>query len=109
MQSMKRRRRKITIKGSCKLSTEPSPPLIYYVNGGIGPECEQFHKHLAERIAEKSGEKYTSVITWIRCKLSFLLLRAALMCVRASRPHTTKNETTTTTDYALACRDAHIN
>ena len=84
-------------------------PLIYSVNGGIGPECEQFHKHLAERIAEKSGEKYTSVITWIRCKLSFLLLRAALMCVRASRPHTTKNETTTTTDYALACRDAHIN
>ena len=84
-------------------------PLIYSVNGGIGPECEQFHKHLAEKIAEKSGEQYTSILTWIRCKLSFLLLRAALMCVRASRPHTTKNETTTTTDFALACRDARIN
>ena len=44
-------------------------PLIYSVNGGIGPECEQFHKHLAEKIAEKSGEQYTSILTWIRCKL----------------------------------------
>ena len=38
-------------------------PLIYSVNGGIGPECEQFHKHLTEKIAEKSGEQYTNIGT----------------------------------------------
>ena len=34
-------------------------PLVFSVNGGMAPECEKFHKHLAEKIAEKSGEKYT--------------------------------------------------
>ena len=83
-------------------------PLVFSVNGGIAPECEKFHKHVAERISEKTGEKYNHVISWIRCKLSFLILRAALMCVRGSRPHNPKNATKTTTDYALACDDAQI-
>ena len=83
-------------------------PLVFSVNGGIAPECEKFHKHVAERIAEKTGEKYNHVISWIRCKLSFLILRAALMCVRGSRPHQPKNATKTTTDFALACDDAMI-
>ena len=83
-------------------------PLVFSVNGGIAPECEKFHKHVAERISEKTGEKYNHVISWIRCKLSFLILRAALMCVRGSRPHNPKNATNTTTDYALACDDAQI-
>ena len=83
-------------------------PLVFSVNGGMAPECEKFHKHLAENIAEKSGEKYSKVISWIRCKLSFLILRAALMCVRGSRPHKTNNESSATTDYALACNDAQL-
>ena len=40
-------------------------PLVYSVNGGIAPECEKFHQHLAERIANKSGEKYSHVSAWI--------------------------------------------
>ena len=83
-------------------------PLVFAVNGGMAPECEQYHKHLAEKISEKSGEGYSKVISWIRCKLSFLILRAALMCIRGSRPHTPKNATSATTDYALACRDAQL-
>ena len=82
-------------------------PLVFSVNGGIAPECEKFHKHVAERISEKNGEKYNHVISWIRCKLSFLILRAALMCVSGRRPHNPKNATKTTTDYALACVTMH--
>ena len=83
-------------------------PLVYSVNGGIAPECEKFHKQIAEKISQKTGEKYHHIISWIRCKLSFLILRAALMCVRGSRPHNPKNASTTTTDFALACDDALI-
>ena len=81
-------------------------PLVFSVNGGIAPECEKYHHHLAERIANKSGEKYSHVIAWIRCRLSFVILRAALMCVRGSRPHSSRNESNIITDYNLACSDA---
>ena len=29
-------------------------PLVFSVNGGVGPEAEVFHKHIADRIAEKA-------------------------------------------------------
>ena len=83
-------------------------PLIYSLNGGVGPECKRLHKHLAEKIADKSGEKYDKVISWIRCKLSFIVLRAALICVRGSRPHNIRNATDATSDYSLACDDARL-
>ena len=83
-------------------------PLVFSVNGGAGPECEKFHKHVAEKIAEKTGDRYEHIISWIRCKLSFIILRACLMCVRGSRPHNTRNETDVTADFMLACDDARL-
>ena len=44
-----------------------------------------FHKHMAEKIAKKSNESYEKVITVIRCKLSFIILRSSLLCIRGSR------------------------
>ena len=85
-------------------------PLIFSLNGVMAPECERFHKYLAQKIAEKSKQKYNSVITLIRCKLSFMILRACLMCVRGSRSHTTSNsqDSTLPTDYGHAVSDARI-
>ena len=53
--------------------------------GGWGQECSQFHQSLADKISHKTGEPYSKAINMIRCKLSFLLLRAAILCVRGSR------------------------
>ena len=63
-------------------------PLIFSLNGVMSPECERFHKYLAQKIACKSGQKYSKVMNLIRTKLSFLILRACLICVQGSRPHT---------------------
>ena len=60
-------------------------PLIFALNGGVGKECSMFHKHIAEHIATKSGDLYESVLTWMRCKLQFLVLPGALICIRGSR------------------------
>ena len=49
-----------------------------------------FHKHAAERLEIKTGERYEKIISPIRCKLSFLILKLALMCVRGSRSHNLK-------------------
>ena len=65
-------------------------PLVFSVSGGMGKECSMFHKHAAERLEIKTGERYEKIISPIRCKLSFLILKLALMCVRGSRSHNLK-------------------
>ena len=42
-------------------------------------------KRLAALVATKRDEPYSTTMGWIRCKLSFGLLRAAIMCVRGAR------------------------
>ena len=65
-------------------------PLVFSVSGGMDMECSMFHKHVAERLAITSGERYEKITSTIRCKLSFLILKSALMCVRGSRNHNLK-------------------
>jgi hypothetical protein len=60
-------------------------PLVFTVKGVMAPEATRFYKTLAGKIAEKTGERYVDVTRLIRVKLSFLLLRAALLCLRGSR------------------------
>ena len=40
---------------------------------------------MAEETAKKFYESYEKIITVIRCKLSFIILRSALLCIRGSR------------------------
>ena len=60
-------------------------PLVFSVSGVLGKECSMFHKHMAEKIAKKFNQSYEKVITVIRCKLSFIILKSALFCLRGSR------------------------
>ena len=60
-------------------------PIILTVKGVMGHESQVFHKTLAEKISKKSGERYDEVTRMIRVKLSFLVLKSALLCVRGSR------------------------
>ena len=48
-------------------------------------EAEAFYRRLAPLSAEKRKECYSVVMGWLRCKLSFALLRSAIMCVRGTR------------------------
>ena len=36
-------------------------PLVYTTSGGMGPQCQKTHKRIAELVAEKRNEKYTSM------------------------------------------------
>ena len=40
-------------------------PLVYSVTSGVGPECSMFHKHITERMVEKSGERYEDITTHV--------------------------------------------
>ena len=43
------------------------------------------YKRLAALIAEKRDEPYGTTMGWIRCRISFSLLRASIMCFRGAR------------------------
>ena len=60
-------------------------PLIFTTTGGMGEECKKYHSRLAELIAIKKGEKYSKTMAWIRAKISFSIIRSALLCLRGSR------------------------
>ena len=60
-------------------------PLIFGTNGGIGKECSIFLSSLANKLAEKKNEDYTASMTWLRTRLSFEIMRSAVVCIRGSR------------------------
>ena len=92
-------------------------PLVFSVNGGIGPEYSVFHKnladkiahkHLADKIAAKNRDRYDRVLTWIRCKLSFLVLKASLLCLRGSRIMKNNKLSEAVDDFGLACHETRL-
>ena len=60
-------------------------PLVFSCTGGMGRAAATTYKRLASLIAAKRDEPYSMTMGWIRCRLSFSLLRAAIMCVRGVR------------------------
>ena len=60
-------------------------PLVFSISGGMGPIATTVYKRMASLIAEKQNHPYSSTLFWLRCKLSFSLLRSAVMCIRGSR------------------------
>ena len=60
-------------------------PLIFASTGGAGPSTTVVLKRLGTILAEKRNSSYSETIGWLRCRLAFALLRAAILCVRGSR------------------------
>ena len=82
-------------------------PLVFSISGSVGSECSKFHKQIANAIALKSEERYERIYSIIRCRISFLILRSALMCIRGSRSHRSKVDVGTD-DFELACDTARV-
>ena len=63
-------------------------PLVFSATGGMGPTAKVVYKKLASMIATKHNQSYSQTINWLRCRLSFSLLRSSIMCIRGSRSST---------------------
>ena len=68
----------------CECGHGTFTPLVFSMTGGEGPKVSMFHEHLAQKISAKNEEKYDRVLSLIRCKLSSLILRSVLVCVRGN-------------------------
>ena len=62
-----------------------STPLVFTCTGGMAPKCHLVIKRLAEKMSMKQNLSFSVVSGWLRCRLSFALLRTTLLCVRATR------------------------
>ena len=84
-------------------------PLVFAVNGcAAGPEISVFMRHLAVKIATKTNVQYSRVVSWIRCKLRFLILRGAFTCLRGSRSLRVAGESSVADDIALGAEEARL-
>ncbi|NRB82027.1 MAG: hypothetical protein HRU38_25815 [Saccharospirillaceae bacterium] len=86
-------------------------PLVYSMMGGMGKECSLFHKTLAQKMSLKTGERYDNIAAWVRCKLSFLLLKCSIMCIRGTRILNNKNKMTDCfipDNFRFACVDTGL-
>ena len=60
-------------------------PLVMSLSGGCANAASVCYKRLASMLAEKWDQPYSSTLAWMRCKLSFALLRSAIQCIRGAR------------------------
>ena len=60
-------------------------PLVFTCCGGMAPQSHLVLKRLAESMSKKMNLQHSVVSGWLRCRLSFALLRTTLLCVRATR------------------------
>jgi hypothetical protein len=60
-------------------------PLVFSLSGGFGKEATQFYKHLASLLSTKWEQPYSTTLGWLRCCLSFSLLRSSILCIRGHR------------------------
>ena len=60
-------------------------PLVFSASGGMGRAATTCYKRLAAMISEKKNITYNKTISWIRCRLSFSLLRSTIMAIRGTR------------------------
>ena len=81
-------------------------PLVYTVFGTVGKECDKFYKHLCQKIADKCNERYDDIINWVRCKISFLCLKACIMCLRGTR--VSKNDVYISEDFTMDNINANL-
>ena len=85
-------------------------PLVFSTSGGMGPIATVVYRRIASLIAEKQQQPYSWTLFWLRCKLSFSLLRSAIMCLRGARSsfHHPAGPSKTREPIDLTCSEGRI-
>ena len=60
-------------------------PLVFSVTGAMGNEAEKFYRHLAHRLSKKTHQTYPHTMRYIRQRISFTLLRTAVISLRGHK------------------------
>ena len=82
-------------------------PLVFTSGGGMAPEATVCLKRLASMLSDKREESYSTIMGWLRCAISFSLLRSSLACLRGSTK-SGKDPTPTINDACEATASARL-
>ena len=84
-------------------------PLIFSVTGGMGPESRHFTKLLCRKLADKHKQEYSYVTNFVKCKLSFLIRKLVLLCVRGSRTvKQSQHSSISESDFQFGCFESKL-
>ncbi len=59
-------------------------PIVMSLTGGLGNAATTCYKRLATLLSAKHDQHYSTTMSWLRCRLSFSLLRSSIMCIRGT-------------------------
>ena len=59
-------------------------PIVMSCTGGLGHSATSTYKRLASLLAGKWNQAYSPTMCWLRCTLSFSLLRSTIQAIRGS-------------------------
>ena len=90
-----------------EIETASFTPLVFSALGGISKPAETTYKRSASLLATKKNQQYNVMITFIRCRLSFFLLRSAIICLRGSRSAAGRSHKDLT-DFSLAVSEGKL-
>ena len=76
-------------------------PIILTTTGGIGPEANRHHKRIAQLMATKKRGEYSQIISYIRTRIRFNLLKSILVAVRGERGRRTKAGPISSIEFGL--------
>ena len=62
--------------------------MVFSTSGGMGPEADRFLKRVATKISYKRKEQYSNVISFLRRRIRFDLLRTCVIALRGYRAGT---------------------
>ena len=77
-------------------------PLVLAASGGLGAEATCFYKRLASLLSTKWNCSYSTTLCWLCCRLSFSLLRSAIMAIRGARFLYRNRSSNSNVDLAIA-------
>ena len=60
-------------------------PLVMSTSGGVGREFDKMIRKVAGRVVKKTEEQYSEIVSHLRTRLRFVLLRACLLAIRGDR------------------------
>ena len=83
-------------------------PLVLSISGGLGPIATTVYKRMASLVAEKHNHPYGSTLFWLRCKVSFILLQSAIMCIRGLRSSYHRPTNMFSEAIDLSCSESRI-
>ena len=83
-------------------------PLVLSTTGGMGRAATTFYKRLAAMLSEKRDVPYCKMIGWMRCRMSFSLVRASVISIRGARSSANKGALHEPIDLPAAEGHLHI-